>query len=281
MSSLGFSFAGNTVKKLSADFDNPLSTDHVHHLLSKINHQSKQKALEADGVKQGIIYGTGSAEVNRRQKCTSETVTESIGMHSSNENPSLANSVEVSLSAVSLLLQNQNETSHSVEADFCDVSQPVTILVPEKETIHSAESEPLEDPRSSTPTLLQNNSLQSAKPTFLNRPDSVAGILSVTDSIEISETKNDSLEVPRSMVSRLLEKDKLHYDEANFHGATIMPGVLLNKVPTLTDSLDVPQPITRPLLEKDTLHCICPNCQGHAATQGKHLVFSPPLDFLV
>nr|XP_034598660.1 uncharacterized protein LOC117859619 isoform X3 [Setaria viridis] len=254
---------GNTVTKQLVDPANPRSVDHVHHELTEVNHQFKQKTSEAVAVKPGIMNITRSAEVNGRQKCASESVIESTGMHSSNENPSPANSVEVPHSAVILLLQN--ETSHSVEADFCKVPHLVTILLPEKETTHAAETEPLEGPRSSTTPLLQNDSV---KPSFLKGSDSVAGTLPENDSIEIAE--NGSLEVPCSMVSLLLEKDTLRSDEANFHeGTNSIPSVLLNKKTTLTDSLEGPQPKASSLLGKDMLHCARINCQeGHAATQG-------------
>ncbi|CAL5005598.1 unnamed protein product [Urochloa decumbens] len=135
---------GNTVT------NDPRNVDHLHNLLTEINHQAEQKTLEV-GVKPDIMNIATSA--HRCQKCASETVTDSTGMHSSNENPSPANSLEVPYSGVSLLLQN--ETLHPVQVGFCEVSQPIAILLPEKETTCAAESEPLEDPRSSTTPLLE------------------------------------------------------------------------------------------------------------------------------
>ncbi|CAO2191879.1 unnamed protein product [Urochloa humidicola] len=142
----GMFSAGNTVTKLSIGHTNPKSLDHVHHLLTE-----KQKTLEVVGVKPSMMNIASSAD--RRQKCASETVTDSTGMHSSNENPSPAISLEVPHSSVSLL--QQSEILHPVKADFCEVPQHITILSPEKETTHGAESEPLEGRRSTTTPLLE------------------------------------------------------------------------------------------------------------------------------
>jgi hypothetical protein len=252
------------------DIANPRSADHVHHESTEINHQFKQKTIEAVGVKPGVMSITRSAEVNGCRKWPSETTIESTGLLSSNENPSPANYVEVPHSAVSLL--RQNEMAHSDEADFCEIPHLVTNLLPEKETTHAAETEPVEGPRSSTTPVLQYDSV---KPSFLKGTDSADGILPENDSIEIAE--NDSLEEPCSMVSVLLEKDTLHSDEDSFHeGTNSISSVLLYKKTTLTDSLEGPQPMASSLLGKDMLHCVCTTSQeGHAATQGGYLGFSP------
>jgi len=58
--SLGFSSAGNNVKKLLVDLANPRSVDPVHRVLTETNHKV---SLEAVGAKPGIMNISSSAEI--------------------------------------------------------------------------------------------------------------------------------------------------------------------------------------------------------------------------
>ncbi|OEL18736.1 hypothetical protein BAE44_0020246 [Dichanthelium oligosanthes] len=180
------------------------------------------------------------------------------------EDPSPANSVEVPHSALNSLLQN--DTWHSVDADFEEAPHPITITSPQQETTHTAETGPVEDPRSIASPLLKIDSLHSVKPNFLEGLDSVAA----------TNPENESLEVSRSMVSALVEKGTLHPDEANIlegnnsmvekdtlHSAetvyievphdteSSMASLLLENGSTSAKSLEGPHGMASPPVEKD------------------------------
>jgi hypothetical protein len=251
---LGFSFAGNTVIKLSVDLADLKSADHVHRVFPEINHCVKQRTAKAVEVKPVIMNVNSSKKLIQCQKYTCKTVTDSTVMCVSSEEPSTANSVEVQHSALSLLLQN--DTLHSVDAYFNEVTHPITSASPQKETSHSAETETLEGPRCIATPPLKINSFHSLKHDSLEGLGSAPATNPEDDPIA-TNPENDSPALPHSMVSLLVEKGTMHSDEANFlEGTNSMAYLLLDKKPILTDSL-----------EKDTPHCVNTNHhEGHYFT---------------
>ncbi|CAL5001498.1 unnamed protein product [Urochloa decumbens] len=304
MSTLGFSFASNAVRKVSADIANQKCENHLHHVLPEVNHW--EKTPEAVNVKQVIMNITSSAEANQCQKWTHETVIDSMGSEDPSANSVLvphsalsspANSLEVPHSDVSLLLQN--ETLHPVQAGFCEVPQPITILLPEKETTCASESEPLEGPGSSTTPLLEiaGNAVRNASADIANQkcenhlhhvlsevnhwektPEAVnvkRVIMNITSSAEANQCQKcthetvidsmgsedpsaNSVEVPHSALSSLLQNDTLPPFDADCgeapHPITITSPQIETTHTADSEPVEDPKSIATPLLKIDSLH---------------------------
>uniref|UniRef100_K3YN04 Inner centromere protein ARK-binding domain-containing protein n=1 Tax=Setaria italica TaxID=4555 RepID=K3YN04_SETIT len=270
---LEFSFAGNTVRKLSVDLADLKSADHVHHVFPEINHWVKQRtADEAVEVKPVIMNINSSEKFNQCQKCTCKTVIDSTIMCVSETSyTAKTECLEDPMCIATPLLKI--DSFHSVKPASLEGLVSVAATNPENDPIATnPENDSLELPHSMVSLLVEKGTLHSDKANFLEGTNSMACLLLDKEQILTDSLEKDTLHFDhclKMMHLRLLkmflsnppaEKDFLHCVESDFlQGTYCMPSLLLDEEAGHTfetTSLEGPFCLVSPMIEKDPLNTI-------------------------
>ncbi|XP_024318320.1 uncharacterized protein LOC100828113 isoform X2 [Brachypodium distachyon] len=138
------------------------------------------------------------------------------------------------------------------ECKNCDSDTTLTELAPVDPLNEDPSStNSLEAPTSVASPLLENDSLQSVKPNFLEGIVSVPEPLPEKDAVQVHTTETDYPEGPHSTASLLLEKEAICSNEVNFLDGPPSICLLLAKEPEHTSELDSPEELHENAISHD------------------------------